>query len=129
MSQKRLVLKKVHALQWVFEAFEGRSDFIQKTMFGCQAAYLGHRIVLVVADKQEPWNGILVPTQKEFHSVLMKKFPLLHPHPIIGKWLYLSQKEAGFEELAGFLVSLILKKDSLIGVDPKPKKNRRRSGK
>jgi len=118
-------VKKVHSLQWVFDSFEDRPDFIQKKMFGCQTAYFGHRLMLVLADKEEPWNGILIPTEREFHLSLQKSFPELLPYPILGKWLYLSQGVANFEEIAFKIMDAILSKDPRIGVEPKPKKIRK----
>lgn len=114
-------IKKVHSLLWVFDPLEGRGEFIVKKMFGCLAGYLGDRLVLVLADKAEPWNGILIPTEKDFHLSLMKKFPAVLPHPVLGKWLYLSQSSEGFEELASEVVERILSGDPLIGVNPKVK--------
>lgn len=119
-------IKQVHSLLWLFEPLEARSDLIQKKMFGCQAAYLGDRLVLVLADKEEPWNGILVPTDRDFHKLIQQDFPQLKPHPILGKWLYLSQSESSFEEVATQVVTSILTNDPRIGVDPKPKSKARR---
>ena len=95
-------------------------------MFGCQAAYLFGRLVLVLADKEEPWNGLLVCTSREFHSALIGEYPSLQPHPVLPKWLYLPQSCDGFEETAPQLVLAALKNDPRIGVEPGAGKHKRR---
>ena len=67
-------------------------------MFGGQAVYLFGRLVLVLASNEEPWNGLLVCTSREFHSTLTEDYPTLQPHPVLGKWLYLSQVHDDFVE-------------------------------
>ena len=121
--------KAQHALQWVFDPLEARDDFLQKRMFGCLAAYLGDRIVLVVAAKETPWNGILIPTDREHHRAVQKLFPMLAPHPVLGKWLYLDQGDEQFEETVEGMIGLIQKGDPRIGVLPKAKKSKVRSRK
>lgn len=108
--------KKINALQWVFEPLEERTDYNQKKMFGCEAAYLGDRLVLVVADGKEPWNGILLPTERDCHEDLMSLFTHLRPHEVLGKWLYLSQTDPTFEETALEIVSRIDAEDPRFGV-------------
>jgi len=67
-------------------------------MFGCPAVYLVGKLVLVLgADKEEAWNGLLVCTSREFHSVLVREYPGLQHHPVLGKWLYLAQAHDSFE--------------------------------
>ena len=121
-----LKTKKEHALQWVFETLVDRTDFIQKRMFGCLAGYLGDRIVLVLADKESPWNGVLVPTERSYHEAICGQFPTLVPHPVLGKWLYLDQGQEDFEKTVEGILRLIQQTDTRIGVIPKPKKRRNR---
>lgn len=121
-----LKIKKSNSLQWVFEPLESNPAFTQKRMFGCLAGYLVDRIVLVVADKEEPWNGLLIPTEREFHPLLQTEFSALVPHPILGKWLYISQGNPSFEETAAKIIKLILAGNPRIGVLPKLKKKRRK---
>jgi len=85
-------------------------------MFSCLAVYLGERLVLVLANQEEPWNGILLPTSREFHQELMAKYSALHSHGVLGKWLYVSQTHPEFESLGNSLVEEILKGSSLVGV-------------
>ena len=120
-------LKKIHSLQWIFEPLESRPEFHQKKMFGCQAGYMYERLVLVLADGDEPWNGLLIPTEREFHSSLQKEFPNLIPHPVLGKWLYSSQGSSDFEEIAMILVNHVKTEDPRLGVNPKPKKPKKQT--
>jgi hypothetical protein len=95
-------------------------------MFGCEAVYLFGKLVLVLAaDKAEPWNGLLVCTSREFHSALIGEYPGLQPHPVLGKWLYLAQADDCFEETAQQLVQQIVNNDSRIGVEPGVRKRKR----
>jgi hypothetical protein len=124
IGSSEYTVKQVHSLQWIFDSFERRPDFIQKKMFGCQAAYLEDRLVLVIAEGQEPWNGLMIPTEREFHHSLIKSFSSLLSHAVLGKWLYISQNHLDFEKVANEIVKLILSGDPRFGVEPKPKKNR-----
>ena len=116
-----------HPLQWIFEPLETEPSFFQKPMFGCQAAYLFGRLVLVLAAKEEPWKGLLVCTSHEFHATLIAEYPKLRPHPILPKWLYLPQASDGFEEAAQELAFQSLRSDPRIGVEPTARKRKRPS--
>jgi len=107
-----------HPLQWILEPLAGEPSFFQKHMFGCQAAYLYGRLFLVLAAKDEPWNGLLVCTSHEFQAGLMVEYPELQPHPVLPKWLYLSQASSEFEETVQQLVVQVLKNDTRMGVEP-----------
>jgi len=96
-------------------------------MFGCDAAYLDGALYLVVADRDEPWNGVMVCTSRERHAALCEEMPSLLPHPVLGKWLYLPQSDDAFEALASHLAALSLARDPRLGVVPKPRKSRRKS--
>ncbi len=119
---KVVSIKSNCSLEWVLEPLENRSDYLQKRMFGCRAAYLGSRIVLVLADGEEPWNGVLIPTERELHPAIQAEFPSLQSHPVLGKWLYLSQGHPDFEEISTNIVKYLLSEDPRFGVEPKPKK-------
>jgi hypothetical protein len=121
-ARTQIKIKKTNSLQWIFEPIEQRIDFIQKKMFGCEAAYFNDRLVLVLADSGEPWNGLLVPTERKFHPSIQKEFPDLTPHPILGKWLYFSQSGENFEVVAIKIVEYLQSGDPRFGVNPKPKK-------
>src|ERR1019366_1678673 len=109
----RSKVTRQHPFQWLLESVEAEPSFFQKPMFGCQAVYIFGRLVLVLvlAAEEEPWNGLLVCTSREFHSALIGEYPALEPHPILGKWLYLTQAHDNFEEIAQQLVQQIVKED------------------
>jgi hypothetical protein len=114
-----------NSLVWIFEAFERDSTYIAKRMFGCDAAYVNGLLCLVAADRDEPWNGLLVCTSQERHAALIEEMPALRPHPVLGKWLYVPQADPAFEDIAERMTSLVLARDWRVGVEPKP---RRRGG-
>ena len=114
--------KTEHPLEWLFEPFEAQSSYSRRKMFGCEAAYLNGRLMLVLAAGQEPWNGVLIATAREFHPALQEQWKRLVSHPVLGKWLYLSQSDPEFEAIATAVVASILQGDPRIGVEPKPRK-------
>lgn len=93
-------------------------------MFGGKAAYLDGRLALYFCLKEEPWRGVLVCTDRERQASLVEVFSLLRPHPVLPKWLYLSEAEEAFETQAKTLVKLARARDPRIGVEPKPKRRR-----
>ena len=99
--------------------------YLEKSMFGCRGCYFQGRLVIVLASRrQEPWKGLLIPTMKECHDSLIGEFPDLEVHPILRKWLYLSESTDAFEEVAQRLIDLIICTDPRIGVTPQPRKHR-----
>lgn len=115
-----------NALVWIFDAFERDPTYVRKRMFGSDAAYLDGNLCLIAADRDDPWNGVLVCTAHEHHAALMADMPALRPHPVLGKWLYVPQADSAFEEAAAWLVARVLERDPRVGVEPKP--SRRRKG-
>ena len=91
-------------------------------MFGAKAVYLDGKAQLVFFAKQEPWRGVLVCTGREHHESLVKEFPSLVVHPVLAKWLYLSETAEDFETVARRLVTLVGQRDPRIGVESSPKK-------
>lgn len=116
MSERRRFAP--HPLRWVVEPLMEEACYRERPMFGARGCYLDDRLVLVLCSRgQEPWEGLLVPTERHFHGSLLQDLPELHVHPVLGKWLYLreAQPEA-FEGTALRLVDLIKEGDSRIGV-------------
>ncbi|MDR2863527.1 MAG: hypothetical protein LBV54_06620 [Puniceicoccales bacterium] len=74
---------------------------------------------------EEPWRGVLVCTSKEHHPALIHDFPILTPHSVLGKWLYLHESADDFEETVSRLVKRILRRDPRIGVAGKPRRRRK----
>ncbi|MGN6087232.1 hypothetical protein [Trinickia sp.] len=114
-----------NSLAWILDAFERAPTYVRKRMFGCDAAYIDGLLCIAVGEREEPWNGMLVCTSQEHHAALMEEVPALQPHPIIGKWLYVSQNDPAFETVVQQVVSLVLAHDPRIGVEPKPKRSRK----
>jgi hypothetical protein len=98
-----------------------------RTMFGCRAVYGRGRLLLVLADGDEPWNGALFPVERERHAEVLARWPTLREHPILPKWLHLPESAEGFEFLAQQLVREIRQGNPLFGVVPPARKRRRSS--
>ncbi|MDG0027234.1 hypothetical protein [Trinickia sp. Y13] len=116
-----------NSLAWILEAFERDPTFVHKRMFAADAAYIDGRLCLTVGDGDEPWNGLLVCTSHEHHAALIDDMPGLEVHPVLGKWLYVSQRDPAFESVVAQATALVLARDPRIGVEPKPRKRRRAS--
>jgi hypothetical protein len=116
-----------NSLLWIFDAFEADSTYLRKQMFGCDAAYLDGLLCLVAADREKPFNGLLVCTSHDRHAALVSELPALRPHPVLGKWLYVPQDDSAFEDTVEAVIALVLARDPRIGVEPKPRKRRTKS--
>ncbi|MBB3004180.1 MAG: hypothetical protein V4793_15215 [Paraburkholderia tropica] len=116
-----------NSLVWIFDAFEREPNYVRKLMFGCDAAYLDGLLCLIAADRGEPWSGMLVCTSKDRHAALIDAIPALRPHPVLGKWLYISQADPAFETVVEELTALVLARDPRVGVEPKPRNRSRKS--
>lgn len=112
-----------NSLLWIFDAFEREPGYLSKRMFGADAAYLDGLLCLVAADRDPPFNGLLVCTSQDRHAALIAEMPALRPHPVLGKWLYVPQADPAFEDTAGQLSACVLARDARIGVAPKPRKS------
>lgn len=124
-SDKALV-RLVHPHAWIWEPLETDPTFVLRAMFGARAVYLGGRMVLCFSAKSEPWRGVLICTDQSQHAALMAEFPVLRPHPVLPKWLYLSESAAGFESIAAKLVQLVRARDPRIGIEPQPRARAKR---
>ncbi|MFP6562724.1 hypothetical protein WJ542_31155 [Paraburkholderia sp. B3] len=116
-----------NSLLWIFEPFERHVTYVGKRMFGCDAAYLDGLLYLVTGDGDEPWNGLMICTSQPHHAALIDELPALRPHPVLGKWLYISQDDPAFEDTVEAVVARVLARDPRIGVEPKPRKRGRKS--
>jgi len=115
---------------WIAEPLLEDPGAVEKRMFGCDAFYLHGRLMLVLGSGEEdPWRGILIPTGRESHAALLKDFPALERHSVLGKWLYLSEDKEQFEKAAEMIVKRILADDPRIGVVPENKRRKRRAKK
>jgi hypothetical protein len=119
--------KRIHPYAWLWEPLEPEPSFVLRSMFGTKAAYLEGKLVLCFSSGKEPWNGLLVATDRERQAPLVAEFPGLKPHPILPKWLYLSDSSDAFEPTAERLVELARQRDPRIGVFPQERKRKGRS--
>jgi hypothetical protein len=87
-------------------------------MFGCVACYLSGRLVLVLADRDEPWQGLLIPSERRDHPTMLADHPALRVHPVLGKWLYLADHTRRFAAAAAAIVDRIEARDERFGVEP-----------
>jgi hypothetical protein len=127
VARKTPKVREENPLLWIFEPFMAREDYAQRRMFGHEALYLRGRLQLVVGGGgEEPWNGMLVATSREHHDGIREAAPALEPHPILGKWLYLSQTHPDFETTVTQIQALLRRNDERIGVESS-RKSRRRS--
>jgi len=126
MSSSRTKKTKPHSLRWVVESLTEEPSYLEKPMFGCQAIYLHGRLVLALSSGEEPWNGLLIPTDHQFHNSILKDFKDAVQHPVLKKWLYLPEASEDFETVAQDVVEAIRIGDLRFGVEPKERKPRQK---
>ncbi len=117
---------RCHRYGSLVESFTLEASFLVKPMFGCLACYLHGRLMLVLADRRPPWQGVLVPTTHESQAALRERVPALRSHPVLRKWLHLPDSEDDFEQAVAQLVDLALGDDPHLGVDAAPRRSRPR---
>lgn len=116
--------KVVHRHAWLWEPLEEEPSFVLRAMFGAKAVYLDGRLLFCFCAGEEPWRGLLVCTGREHHASLCAAHSELAPHPILPKWLYLSETDPRFESTGTALVQLARRRDPRLGVLPRPKRGR-----
>jgi len=126
MPSSRKRIRKQHPLLWVVESLMEEPSYLEKPMFGCQAYYLHGRLALVLASKEEPWNGLLIPTDKQFHNAIMNDFNGVVQHPVLKKWLYLFEATEDFETVASDIVEAVRMNDQRFGVEPQERISKRK---
>ncbi|MBX7143595.1 MAG: hypothetical protein K1X79_04020 [Oligoflexia bacterium] len=119
---------KPHHFDWIVERLREHPSYLERQMFSCRACYCHGKLMLVLADSEAPdWMGLLVPTERDFHTSLKKEFSELLAHPVLGKWLYLREDAEHFEDTAIALARLALSEDPRLGVLPSKKRKRKKS--
>ena len=118
-----------HPLLWVVESLQEEPGYLDRSWFGCRAVYFNGLMVLVLCSGEEPWNGLLIPTTREFHDSISKDHPGVFQHPVLKKWLYLPEASEDFESVAIDLIEKIRLGDQRIGIEPgvRPERKRRSS--
>ena len=119
-------MAKSFSWEWAFDDFSHEMSFVSRNMFGCRAAYLDGKLVMVLAEdaKRKEWYGVLLPTEREFHASLQAQFAGLVEHRILPKWLFLSANREDFEDEVARFGRLIARRDPRFGVIPKPKQRK-----
>ncbi len=100
-------IKSINRHLWVIEPLADDPTLLVRPMFGGKAVYLRGRFILFLADKEEPWRGVLVPTERDHQPSLIADLPSLSPHPVLPKWLYLPEAADSFEADAQWLVAML----------------------
>ena len=125
-SADALRVRVIHPLQWLWEPLESDPTFLLRSMFGAKAVYLGGKLMLCFCQREEPWRGLLVCTERTNHASLLADFSGLWPHPILPKWLYLPGAAPDFDRIATRLVQLARQRDPRLGIVPPPRKSKSR---
>ncbi|HTL80971.1 MAG TPA: hypothetical protein VL651_04670 [Bacteroidia bacterium] len=103
-----------------------------KPMFGCQAIYIGEKLMLMMRNKEDhvDANGVWIATSREHHETLKKEIPCLRSVYILSngknetEWQMIPIDDDDFETLAMKVCDMILRNDPRIGKIPKSKKKR-----
>jgi len=119
--------RRVHPHAFLWEKLENDPTFFLRSMFGAKAAYLDGNLMLCFIAREDPWRGVLVCTDQPRHGALIAEFPMLVPHPVLPKWLYLSENSDAFERVAERLVWLARSRDQRLGVTPAARKRPKKS--
>jgi len=120
--------KKEYPLCSVAESLEEERSYLEKPMFGCFAVYLHRRLSLLLSSGEEPWNGLLIPTDHKFHETVRQDFNDVVQHPVLKKWLNLPEASENFEIVVHDIVYAIRMTDLRFGVEPRESvKGKRRS--
>ncbi len=109
---------------WLIEPLQDLDSYIERQMFGCKTIYLYGKLVLVLADKEEPWRGLLFPVERSQQASVIKEYSELKPHGVLGKWLYLPEDSENFESLGASVIERIRHQDHRFGTEPEPKKSK-----
>jgi hypothetical protein len=97
-------------------------------MFGCQAVYVGEKIVLILRDRLSvpADNGVWVATTREHHAALLSELPSMRGITVLGDqssaWQLIPKDTSTFEEEVLHACALIRARDARIGKVPKPKR-------
>jgi len=82
--------------------------------------------MLVLASGEEPWYGLMIPTDYQFHQDIMEDFPDVVQHSVLKKWLYLPEATEDFETVASDIVEAVRINDLRFGVEPQGRVSKRK---
>jgi hypothetical protein len=117
--------KPENPLLWVVDSIMEEPSYIDRAWFGCRAIYLHGRLMLVLCSGEEPWNGLMIATEHEFHASLRDDFGGVVQHPVLKKWLYLPHASEDFETVSSEIVEAVRTGDQRFGVEPKERKRKK----
>jgi hypothetical protein len=100
-------------------------SYVDRAWFGCRTIYLHGLLVLVLCSGEEPWNGLLIPTEHQFHDAIMKDFNSVVQHPVLKKWLYLPEASEDLETVAQDIVEATKMNDQRFRVEPRERVRKR----
>jgi hypothetical protein len=126
MTSKSKKKPPQNPLLWVVDPIMEEPSYINRAWFGCRAIYLHGRLMLVLCSGEEPWNGLLIATDHEFHDSIRQEFENVVQHPVLKKWLYLPENSEDFEPVSSEIVEAVRIGDQRIGVEPKERKRRKK---
>ena len=109
---------------WLAQPLLRIEGAMPRHFFGCDSIYARGKLLLVLSDGEEPWNGAMFPVERERHAEVLARWPELVEHPVLPKWLYLSASSESFETLGAELVEEIARGNPLFGVIPPAKRSR-----
>jgi len=127
MSSTSKKKKTQTPLLWVVDSIMEEPSYIDRAWFGCRAIYMHGRLMLVLCSGKEPWNGLLIATEHEFHESIREDFDCVTQHPVLKKWLYLAEASEDFETVSMNIVEAIRIGDQRFGVEPKERKRKKKS--
>jgi hypothetical protein len=108
--------------EWIFDAFAGSPTFFTKRMFGGLAAYVHERQMLVLVEPTKTgrwtWHGVLVCTDRGHQASIRTDFPVLIPHDILRKWLYIDSTHQDFETTMEAIAKCMARNDQRFGIIP-----------
>lgn len=119
-------MAKTTAHYWLAEPLLHFDGLVRKRMFGADSLYLEGKLILVLADGDPVWDGLLFPAEHDHHDSLLHQFPCLVEHTVLRKWLFLSAQRDDFEMRARELIQSLRERDPRFGVIPKERKSRKK---
>ncbi|MEW6057289.1 MAG: hypothetical protein AB1540_11825 [Bdellovibrionota bacterium] len=129
MKNSRARIRKPPPFAFVLEALEELA-LETRPMFGCVAAYLGEKILIVLREKEDHTqdNGVWIATSREHHESLKKQLPSMRSISFLGTapthWQVVPSDSEDFEKSVAVLCELLLKGDERIGKVPQRKKQK-----
>ena len=114
---------------FVLDELEALSP-VTRPMFGCQAVYVGPKIMLILRDKgpEDEDSGVWVASEVEHHASLRAQLPSLRAIKLFGPgesaWRCLPSDSDRFEDEVLRLCAMIRAADARIGRVPGAKKKK-----